>query len=127
MMTANGLSSGGAGDYADYLEALTVAPEQGDYYLGSEGRPVEAQGVWLARPESLEAVGVAGAGAVDREEFVALMEGRRPGTQDEFLRRSHNGVRTPGTDVVFSAPKSVSVVWGLGSAEVRAAIATPST
>jgi len=47
---------------------------------------------------------------VDGGDFVALMEGRHPGT-GEWVRRGGAGGRGGGIDVALSTPKSVSVVW----------------
>ena len=44
MMTAKSIGAALANGYADYLESRTVAPEQGDYYLGRDGAPAEAPG-----------------------------------------------------------------------------------
>ncbi|WP_354697334.1 Dda-like helicase [Paraconexibacter sp. AEG42_29] len=122
MMTVRSIAADGVGDYADYLDSKTVAPDRGDYYLGRDGEPVEAAGRWLTRPDALEALGVDTAAAVRREDLVALMQGRRPGTE-EFLRAAGpTGSRNAGVDVVLSAPKSVSVAWALAGTEQRAAI-----
>ena len=47
------------------------------------------------------------------EDFVALMEGRHPGTGAWLRPAGADGTRGGGIDVTFSAPKSVSVVWAL--------------
>jgi conjugative relaxase-like TrwC/TraI family protein len=59
-------------------------------------------------------LGVQAGGPVAGADFIALMEGRHPGT-DRWLRpEGAGGGRGGGIDVTFSAPKSVSTVWALG-------------
>jgi len=121
MMTAKSIGAASSRGYADYLESRTVAPEQGDYYLGRDGAPAEAPGRWLADPAALVRVGVAPE-TVEPDELRALMEGRRPGTGDPVWLRAAgpDGSRAGGIDVTFSAPKSVSIAWALG--DQRAAL-----
>ncbi len=119
MMTAASIPAGTIAGYADYLESKTVAPERGDYYLGTDGMPAEAPGRWIGDPDALTRVGIT-PGVVDARELRALMEGRRPelGADGEpvWVRPAGaDGTRAGGLDVTFSAPKSVSVQWALGS------------
>jgi conjugative relaxase-like TrwC/TraI family protein len=114
MMTASSIGAGKAGGYARYLEGKTVAPERGDYYLTPDGQLTEAPGRWLTAPETLARLGVYPAAPVDGADFIALMEGRHPGTGAWLRRAGADGSRGGGIDVTFSAPKSVSVVWALG-------------
>jgi conjugative relaxase-like TrwC/TraI family protein len=51
---------------------------------------------------------------VDGADFIALMEGRHPGTGRWLRPEGAGGGRGGGIDVTFSAPKSVSTVWALG-------------
>jgi conjugative relaxase-like TrwC/TraI family protein len=120
-MTAASIGAASARGYADYLESRTVAPEQGDYYLGRDGAPAEAPGRWLTDPAALARVGVA-PGTVEPDELRALMEGRRPDAgEPAWLRAAGpDGTRAGGIDVTFSAPKSVSIAWALG--DQRAAL-----
>jgi conjugative relaxase-like TrwC/TraI family protein len=101
VMTAASIGASRGGGYARYLEGKTVAPERGDYYLTPDGEIAQAPGRWLANEETLQKLGVQAAGPVNGADFIALMEGRHPGTGG-------------GIDVTFSAPKSVSTVWALG-------------
>ncbi|WP_354700206.1 Dda-like helicase [Paraconexibacter sp. AEG42_29] len=120
MMTVKSIGSQGADGYAEYLDAKTVAPERGDYYLGHDGEPVESPGRWLSRPETLRALGIDPGARVGREELVALMQGRRPGTEEHVRPAGPTGTRNAGVDVTLSAPKSVSVAWALAGPEQRA-------
>jgi conjugative relaxase-like TrwC/TraI family protein len=113
-MTAASIPATRGGDYARYLEGKTVAPERGDYYLTPDGEMTQAPGRWLAEPATLEQLGVRPEGPADGEAFVSLMEGRHPETGRWLRRAGADGGRGGGIDSVFSAPKSVSVVWALG-------------
>jgi conjugative relaxase-like TrwC/TraI family protein len=114
MMSASSIGSGRGGGYARYLEGKTVAPERGDYYLTPGGELAEAPGSWLSAPETMARLGVDPAAPVDGADFIALMEGRHPGTGRWLRKAGADGSRGGGIDVTFSAPKSVSVVWALG-------------
>ena len=114
VMTAASIGASRGGGYARYLESKTVEPERGDYYLTPDGEMAQAPGRWLADAETLEGLGVQAGEPVDGADFIALMEGRHPGT-DRWLRpEGAGGGRGGGIDVTFSAPKSVSTVWALG-------------
>jgi len=123
MMTAASIPAASTGGYADYLDSKTIAPEQGDYYLGRDGMPAEAPGRWIGDPDALARVGIT-PGRVESGELRAMMEGRRPDSPPQapaYLRNAGpDGERAGGLDVTFSAPKGVSVAWALG--KDRAAI-----
>jgi conjugative relaxase-like TrwC/TraI family protein len=113
VVSASSIGAARGGGYARYLEAKTVAPERGDYYLTPDGELTQAPGRWLADPETLDRLGVDPVGPVAGGDFISLMEGRHPGT-GRFLRpEGAGGGRGGGIDVTFSAPKSVSTVWAL--------------
>jgi conjugative relaxase-like TrwC/TraI family protein len=114
VMTAASIGASRGGGYARYLESKTVEPERGDYYLTPDGEMAQAQGRWLADAETLERLGVQAGEAVDGADFIALMEGRHPGTGRWLRPEGAGGGRGGGIDVTFSAPKSVSTVWALG-------------
>ncbi len=117
MLSIGKLASGQA-DY--YLEqaggrvdrALSVSSGVEDYY--SDGG--DSDGVWM------------GAGAaelkltdgVDGAALRRVLEGADPATGDPLGR--HAAARVPGFDVSFSAPKSVSVLFGIGDERMRATI-----
>jgi conjugative relaxase-like TrwC/TraI family protein len=113
-MSASSIGAGHAGGYARYLESKTVEPERGDYYLTPDGHVTEAPGRWLCDPETLGRLGVDPDAPVEAKDFIALMEGRHPGTGRWLRPAGADGSRGGGIDVTFSAPKSVSVVWALG-------------
>jgi conjugative relaxase-like TrwC/TraI family protein len=113
-MSASSIGAGRGGGYARYLEGKTIAPEQGDYYLTPDGELTEAPGRWLSDPETLARLGIDPDAPAVGEDFIALMEGRHPGTGEWLRPAGADGARGGGIDVTFSAPKSVSVVWALG-------------
>jgi conjugative relaxase-like TrwC/TraI family protein len=114
VMSASSIGAGRGGGYARYLEGKTVAPERGDYYLTPDGQLTEAPGRWLSDADTLERIGVDPAGPVAGRDFIAVMEGRHPGTGRWLRPAGADGSRGGGIDVTFSAPKSVSVLWALG-------------
>ncbi len=121
-MTAASIGAGQAAGYSAYLESRTVAPARGDYYLSPAGEPTEAPGIWHMLDETRQTLGLEVGEAVRAEQLVALMEGRHP-VSGEFIRRAGaDGRRAGGIDLTFSAPKSVSTVWALGSEDQRAGV-----
>ncbi len=114
VMTASSIPASGGGGYARYLESKTVAPERGDYYLTPDGEMAQAPGRWLSGEETLTRLGVQPGERVDGADFIALMDGRHPGTGLWLRPEGAGGGRGGGIDVTFSAPKSVSTVWALG-------------
>jgi conjugative relaxase-like TrwC/TraI family protein len=113
-MSASSIGAERGGGYARYLESKTVEPERGDYYLTADGQLTEAPGRWLSGDDTLTRLGVDPDSPVEGADFIALMEGRHPGTGRWLRRAGADGSRGGGIDVTFSAPKSVSVVWALG-------------
>jgi conjugative relaxase-like TrwC/TraI family protein len=117
MMTAASIPAARAVGYGEYLDGKTLAPEQGDYYLGRDGLPAEAPGRWIGDPDALARVGIT-PGPVQPDELRALMQGRRPDSPPEaptWLRNAGpDGQRAGGLDVTFSPPKGVSATWALG-------------
>ncbi|KZL19551.1 Multifunctional conjugation protein TraI [Pseudovibrio axinellae] len=94
------------------------------YYLHLESEPYytegnESSGLWLGK--GAEALDLQG--SVSKEQFAALLHGLHPQTQERLAvvggkKRTH----TAGHDLVFSAPKSVSVLWALTAGEDRSNI-----
>jgi conjugative relaxase-like TrwC/TraI family protein len=96
------LKGSGAGRY--YTERLP------SYYLDGDEPP----GRWWG--QAAHRLGLQG--EVDAEAFLAVMAGQDPATRTDMGRRiGEESVR--GYDATFSAPKSVSVLFALGDAEVR--------
>ncbi len=107
----------GVGQERYYLDKVAEGAE--DYYSG-EG---EVAGEWIggaARDLDLD-------GEVGADQLTAMLTGRTPAAGEPLV--GTNGVPAkggvPGFDLTFSAPKSVSLLWGLGgpatAAEVKAA------
>ena len=95
------LKGAGAGRY--YTERLP------SYYLDDDEPP----GRWWGR--GADRLGLQG--QIDPEAFLAVMAGEDPRTGQNLGRRyGEESVR--GYDATFSAPKSVSVLFGLGDEEV---------
>jgi len=118
VLTAASIGAAKAGGYARYLEAKTIEPERGDYYLSPAGEPQQALGRWLASADTLARLGIEGQ-CVDGRDFIALMEGKHPRSGAWLRREGAGGGRGGGVDLTFSAPKSVSVLWALGDEESR--------
>jgi len=100
----------GQADY--YLRAVGQGIE--DYYSG-EG---EARGWWTgSAADELDVFG-----QVDGELLHRALNGNHPATGDQLARPPRGAIRVPGFDLTFSAPKSVSVLYALGDADVRRAV-----
>ena len=90
-----------------------VAQGRDDYYSGRG----EAPGRWAGRAGEMLRLG----GEVDEDGFVALMEGRHPGT-GERLKRVGGRSKVAAFDLTFSAPKSVSVLFAVGDPDLGRAL-----
>jgi conjugative relaxase-like TrwC/TraI family protein len=109
------LAAGQAKYYLDQAETrVDVAQSVGqgveDYYLG----PTEARGQWIgsaAREFGLD-------GGVAPEALRRVLAGLDP-RDGAPLRSSSSPARVAGFDLTFSAPKSVSLLFGLGGPELR--------
>jgi conjugative relaxase-like TrwC/TraI family protein len=82
-----------------------VAQGRDDYYSGRG----ESPGRWIGGGAGILGLG----GEVDADGFMALMEGRDPGT-GERLKRVGGRSKVAAFDLTFSAPKSVSVLFAIG-------------
>jgi conjugative relaxase-like TrwC/TraI family protein len=109
------ITRGTAGGYAEYLEGKARASELGDYYL-KDGERVEAPGRWVG---GAHLFGLDANVPVTGEQLRTLMDIRRPDTGGELRRVGASGEAVAALDATFSAPKSVSAVWALGSPELR--------
>lgn len=104
-----------------WIEA--VAEGGDDYYT----KPGEAPGEWVGEL----AVELGLSGEVQRDAYVAILEGRDPNDGEVLLQRPPTRVYERadgrqrraepvlGYDVRFSAPKSISLVYALGDVETR--------
>jgi conjugative relaxase-like TrwC/TraI family protein len=116
--------AGGAGAAAYYLHREAGCAHEHahggvGYYLNRQ----DPAGRWLGHGAA--ALGLTGALTSDRAEVLReLLDGRLAGEQlaRPVWRRDEHGqrvdVRVCGFDLTFSAPKSVSVLWGLAPPEV---------
>jgi len=109
------ITKGTAGGYAEYLEGKARASELGDYYL-KDGERVEAPGRWAG---GAQLFGLDSEVPVSGEQLRTLMDVRRPDTDGELRRVGGSGEAVAALDATFSAPKSVSAIWALGSPELR--------
>lgn len=106
-MLSIGAMSGGRVQYY-----VNLARE--DYYL--EGG--EPPGQWLGL--GAESLGLTG--KVEAAELYNVYDGRSPDGSRTLVQATSKN-RQPGWDLTFSAPKSVSVLWAIGSEEDRAKLA----
>src|SRR4051794_30887903 len=112
------LAAGQAKYYLDQAEArVDVVQSVGsgveDYYLG----PTETRGRWVG--VAARELGLSG--EVEPDGLRRVLEGLDPQTGME-LRSSTSRARVAGFDLTFSAPKSVSVLSGLGDDDLRARV-----
>jgi len=99
----------GQGQASYYLDSVAGGIE--DYYTGSG----EAPGRWTGT--SAQRLGLHG--DVDAAQLHAILEGEDPFAGGPLVApRRGPGPRVPGFDLTFSAPKSVSLAFGLGDAEL---------
>jgi len=95
---------------------------QADYYLEAVGQGVEDYYAGVGEAPGSWAGGAAGElevfGRVEGELLHRALLGQHPRTGDPLAKPPGGGVRVPGFDLTFSAPKSVSLLFGLGDAEL---------
>jgi conjugative relaxase-like TrwC/TraI family protein len=91
-----------------------VAQGRDDYYSGRG----ESPGRWTGSSAETLRLG----GRVDDDGFMALMDGRDPGT-GERLKRVGGRSKVAAFDLTFSAPKSVSVLFAIGEPVLAGALA----
>ena len=98
---------------ADYL-IEQVARGLDEYYFGAG----EAPGVWHGRwADELGLEGV-----VDHDDLRALLDARHPDTGADLVAGQRERT-VKAFDATFSAPKSASLLWTFGTAEVAATVA----
>lgn len=76
-----------------------------DYY---DSGPNQLKGAWFGKGAALLGL----SGEVDKEHFDRLVDNRHP-FEDERLTQRQRADRRVGTDITLSAPKSVSLLWGV--------------
>lgn len=96
----------GQADY--YLQAVGQGIE--DYYTGHG----EAPGRWLGTATGEFEL----SGQVEADALRAILSGNRPDNNSQLAQPARGRSRVPGFDLTFSAPKSVSVLYGLGDERV---------
>lgn len=90
-----------------------VAHGAEEYYSGKG----EAEGTWVGG--ALHEIGVSG--RVHSDDFNAALDGRKPGG-DEPLSKSYDARTLLAVDLTINAPKSVSVMFAIGSEPIRNAV-----
>ena len=111
--------SGGREHY--YTNEIATTKE--DYYTGQK-LSFEPAGVWIG--QGAKSVKIAGE-AVTRDDLRELLKGYTPDGKKALVQNAgkFEGTqrdRMPGFDLTFSAPKSVSICWAIGSEETRKGI-----
>src|SRR5436305_4179716 len=110
MLSIGKLAAGpSAGRY--YVEQVAQGRE--DYYAG-EG---EAPGAWVGSG----ATSLALRGEITEGGITLLLDGRDPGSGVQLRRPLASGA-VAGFDLTFRAPKSVSVLFGIGESELADAL-----
>jgi conjugative relaxase-like TrwC/TraI family protein len=92
----------------------SVASGVEDYYLAGP----EAAGRWTGC--AARAFGLAG--EVEPEALTRLLERNHPRTVDALPRPAGRAPTVPGYDLMFSVPKSASMIFGLGGEREQAAV-----
>jgi len=100
----------GAEDY--YLSMVAEGHEE--YYSGAG----ESRGTWLE--SGTDDLGLAG--PVSLEALAAILAGIAPGTGADLGLMRRSGTRVGGFDLTFSAPRSVSLLYALGSPDHSGAV-----
>lgn len=118
MQSTHKISGDAAAGFAAYLTAGSAS--RGDYYAG--GVADGEAGRWHGSARALAELGLEWGGVVERDDLVALMEGRSPRSGEQIRRVGGDGSRVAGVDLTFSAPKSVSALWAVSSPYRRAQI-----
>ena len=104
-----GKLAAGAGDYYTAM----VADGAEEYYTSAR----EAPGVWVG--EASHRLGLSG--TVRPDDFASVLDHQYPAT-DVRITVSRSAPRVTAFDATFCAPKSVSILHGLGTPNVRSAV-----
>ncbi len=130
MQTTHKIAGGDAEGFARYL---TSTAARGDYYAGHDEDPEDnaggavPQSRWHGSPRMLATLGLSPEQRVGRADLLAMMRGVSPATGEPLRAAGGNGTRVTGIDMTFSAPKSVSALWAVGSPYERARIEAAHT
>jgi conjugative relaxase-like TrwC/TraI family protein len=117
-MTASLKSMGCGAAAASYLKNAQDQNQRhrrDDYYI----RDREQLGVWYSAASSL----VQDRAAIDLHTWQDLCEGQHPRDGSDLVRGAGHGHRA-GTDLTFSAPKSLGILWMAGNQEQRVSLET---
>ena len=117
MLSIGKLAAGHAAYYLEQAQgpisrARAVSSGVEDYYLDGP----EAAGAWAGDGAALLAL----RGTVDGDALHRVLAGEHPRSGNALGR--HAAARVPGFDLTFSAPKSVSVLFGIGDDRMRRAV-----
>jgi conjugative relaxase-like TrwC/TraI family protein len=117
VQTTHKIAGGDAEGYATYL---TSDSGRGDYYIDPEDQDGEgAAGEWHGSQAVLASLGLSADRPVQRDQLLALMNGKSPGDGREIRPTGGNGTKVAGIDMTFSPPKDVSALWAVSSPEHR--------
>ena len=103
-----------------YIHSQASFRPPGEYYLSGE----EPDGVWW-NPSGLLASGELRAGngeAVDSADFYKLYNGFDPRTGAKLTQNAGSEKRCPAYDITFNADKTISALWAIAPADLRAGI-----
>lgn len=117
MQSTHKISGDAATGFAAYL---TAGSTRGDYYVGGEANA--ELGEWHGSDDALGELGLSQNRAVERDQMLALMNGRSPVTGEPIRPVGGDRSRVAGIDLAFSAPKSVSALWAVSGPYRRAQI-----
>lgn len=103
-----------------YIHSQASFRPPGEYYLSGE----EPDGVWWNPSGLLASVGLrAGNGeTVDSADFYRLYNGFDPRTGVKLTQNAGSEKRCPAYDITFNADKTISALWAIAPADLRAGI-----
>ena len=97
MQSTHKISGDAAAGFAAYL---TAARSRGDYYAG--GAADGELGRWRGSDRALGLLGLERGGVVERDDLVALMEGRSPRSGEAIRPVGGDGSRVAGIDLTLA-------------------------
>lgn len=111
MLSIAPVTANRVGYYVSHVGGRDDLQGPGAYYADAD------PGVSAWRGRGAAAAGLAG--PVGRDQLERLLAGTDPTSGDQLVRRA---LKTPAYDLCFSAPKSVSLLWGTADPSVVAAV-----